>query len=76
MNNARRKEIQKITQQLEELKSSIESLQEEEQDAYDNLPESIQDGARGEKMQEAINNLEYAVDNIQDCIDNLESAME
>ena len=76
MNNARRKEIEKITADLEAIKERIEALQEEEQDAFDNLPESIQYGERGDKMQSAIDNLEYAPDNIQDCLDNLCAASE
>ena len=76
MNNARRKEIEKITAELEYIKERIEALQEEEQDAFDNLPESIQYGERGDKMQSAIDNLECAADNIQDCLDNLCEASE
>ena len=76
MNNARRKEIEKITADLEAIKERIEALQEEEQDAFDNLPESIQYGERGDTMQSAIDNLEYAADNIQDCLDNLCEASE
>ena len=76
MNNARRKEIEKITADLEAIKERIEALQEEEQDAFDNLPESIQYGECGDKMQSAIDNLEYAADNIQDCLDNLCEASE
>ena len=76
MNNAIRKEIEKITADLEAIKELIEALQEEEQDAFDNLPESIQYGERGDKMQSAIDNLEYAADNIQDCLDNLCEASE
>ena len=76
MNNARRKEIEKITADLEAIKERIEALQEEEQDAFDNLPESIQYGERGDKMQSAIDNLEYAADNIQDCLDHLCEASE
>lgn len=76
MNNARRKEIEKITADLEAIKERIEALQKEEQDAFDNLPESIQYGERGDKMQSAIDNLEYAADNIQDCLDNLCEASE
>ena len=76
MNNARRNQIEKITAELESIKERIEALQEEEQDAFDNLPESIQYGERGDKMQSAIDNLEYAADNIQDCLDNLCEASE
>ena len=64
MNNARRKEIEKRTSALDAIKERIEALQEEEQDAFDNLPESIHYGERGDKMQSAIDNLEYAADNI------------
>ena len=76
MNNARRKEREKITAELECIKERIEAWQEEEQDAFDNVPESIQYGERGDKMQSAIDNLEYAADNIQDCLDNLCEASE
>ena len=76
MNNARRKEIEKITADLEALKERIEWLQDEEQESFDNLPESIQYGERGDKMLSAIDNLGYAADNIQDCLDNLSEAME
>lgn len=76
MNNARRKEIEKITVELEAIKERIEALQEEEQDAFGNLPESILYGERGDKMQSAIDNLEYAADNIQDCLENLSEASE
>lgn len=52
MNATRRKELNKLIEQLEDIKSQIENLQQEEQDAYDNLPESLQDSERGERIQE------------------------
>lgn len=76
MNNTRRKAIQKIYDRLEELMHDIEALQEEEQEAYDNLPESLQDGERGQAMQEAADNLEYAASSIQEALDYLEEAMQ
>ena len=39
MNAPRRKSIQEVIDQLEELKSTIETIMDEEQEAYDNLPE-------------------------------------
>lgn len=76
MNNTRRKAIQEIYDRLEELMQDIEALQEEEQDAYDNLPESLQDSERGQAMQEAADNLEYASDSVQEVLDYLEEAMQ
>lgn len=76
MNNTRRKAIQEIYERLEELMQDIEALQEEEQDAYDNLPESLQDGERGQAMQEAADNLEYAANSVQEALDYMEEAMQ
>lgn len=76
MNAQRRKWINSVWDKLDELKSEIESIMEEEQEAYDNLPESIQDGERGEKMQEAIDNLSNSMDSIDEAISYLESAIE
>lgn len=42
--------------------SELESILEEEQEAFDNMPESIQNSDRGEQSQEAINNMENAID--------------
>jgi hypothetical protein len=44
MNKARRKQLQSIIIQLNDVTT-------EEQEAYDNLPESIQDSAKGQEMQ-------------------------
>lgn len=38
--------------------SDIESLKDELQEWYDNLPESFQNGSKGEALQEAVSNLE------------------
>lgn len=76
MNANRRKRIGTVWDKLEELKAEIEGIAEEEQEAYDNLPESIQYGEKGEKMQSAIDNLEYATSYMEDIIGYLQDAME
>lgn len=40
------------------------------------LPESLQDGDKGEKMSEAVGNLEYAYDGLTEVLDYLDSAKE
>jgi formiminotetrahydrofolate cyclodeaminase len=72
MNNERRKEIDKIISDLEEIRSRIETVKDEEQDAFDNMPESFQEGERGEQMQTALDNL----DNADGVFDDLMSALE
>lgn len=76
MNKARRISITKIADNLQALKSDVESIQSEEQDAYDNLPESIQDGERGDRMQEAIDNLDDALTLIDEAVTSLMQAAE
>lgn len=76
MNNTRRSQITDIMEQLSPLQTSIEELLEEEQEAFDNLPESIQDSERGEAIQAAIDNLEEAVGNCEELLNNLEMAKE
>ena len=46
-----------LVQQVEE---AVEMILGDEQDAFDNMPESLQCAEKGEAAQEAINNLEYA----------------
>lgn len=67
MNNARRKQIDKLIERLYTLQEELQDLSaqacfiaDDERDAFDNLPESIQESERGEKMEESIDNLEDA----------------
>lgn len=76
MNNTRRSQITDIMEKLSSLQTSIEELLEEEQEAFDNLPEGIQDSERGEAIQTAIDNLEEAVGNCEELLNNLEMAKE
>lgn len=74
MNKQRRMRIAAVIQQLEEMREEIESIKDEEQDAFDNYPESLQSSARGEAMEEAISNLEYAYDSIDEIMTYLDEA--
>lgn len=71
MNDARRKEIGKAVQLLEDAKNILEYVCDEEQGAFDNMPESLQSSERGEAMEEAIDVLSDTYDELQDHIDNL-----
>lgn len=76
MNAKRRKEIEKLSAQIEEIKMAIDSLRDDEQEAYDNLPDSLQETERGQKMESAIEVLDYASDDLQECLDHLLEAVE
>lgn len=63
------KEIQPATDafpDVEEIKAQLEDIRDAEQEAYDNLPESLQDGERGEQMTEAVENIETAISNLEE----------
>ena len=44
----------------------MEELWEEEQESFDNLPEGLQEGEKGERMQENIDALEEFLDNLEE----------
>jgi polyhydroxyalkanoate synthesis regulator phasin len=74
MNKARRAAISSIRDQLDDLKSQVEEIQGEEQDYFDNMPENMQDGERGNAASEAASELECAVSALEEAIGNLENA--
>ena len=76
MNMKRRKRIEKAGRLLEELMEEINAIQEEEQEAYDNLPESLQESERGIAMYNAAEALEDAVSQLEIADDLLAQAME
>lgn len=76
MNANRRKRIEDIIDMLNGQLACIEEIREEEQDAYDNLPEGIQNSERGEAMSEAAYELESAYDDLENIIDNLQDIID
>lgn len=75
MNKIRRKNLQAIIDQLEELKCSLEDLQAEEE-YRDNIPENMQESERYEKADETCDNLSSAVDSLEEAISSIEAAIE
>lgn len=74
MNNARRKRICKIADALNELKSQIDELYEEEHGAFENIPESLQGTNRYEIAENAVDMLESASLRVENAITFLEDA--
>lgn len=74
MNKSRRDQIAKIKEALEELRGKIEDLQSEEQDAFDAMPESLQQSDRGQASEAAAEALQSAYDSADEAINYLEAA--
>lgn len=78
MNKERRKAILKaldefseLVSKLEEIKTTLETARDEEQDYYDNMPESLQGSEKGEQAQSAIEQLDAIITGLDEAI-NLE----
>ena len=67
MNKQRRKILEEAFNMISQAKDILEEVKDEEQEAYDNLPESFQNGERGEEMQGYIEMLEEAYDYLYDA---------
>lgn len=77
MNKQRRKALEEIIGELENQKAAIEAILNEEQEAYDNIPESLQDTDRANQMYENIDALEDAIANLEgDVIDALQELVD
>ena len=73
MNAKRRNAIDSVINELiekfEEIKAEaidqLSEIKDEEQETYDNLPESLQESERGENMQNCIDALEYFMSDLE-----------
>ena len=78
MNKARRKELSKVVNELNRIKdkdalydciNTLESIRDDEQDYYDNIPENLQYSQRAEDSEAAIENMEEALDLLNELYD-------
>ena len=85
MNADRRKRIEKLNVEVREklaaliddIRNEADSIKDEEQEAFDNLPESLQSGEKGDAMQESISRLEDAVSSLESIdLDEIATALE
>lgn len=75
MNKVRRANIKETVDLIERVKSVLESILDEEQEYYDNIPENLQTSQRVEDSEDAISNLEDAISNLEEAIGNLEEVV-
>lgn len=77
MNKQRRKQLEDISEKLQQLRDELDSVMEEEQEAYDNMPESLQESERGCTMQEGLDNLQSVIDSLEsDVMDVIQEVIE
>lgn len=74
MSRDRRRQLAGIAGQMMDLRESIEALKEEEQEAYDNLPDSLQESDRGQAMEQAVDMPDSALTALDEVTEALEEA--
>ncbi len=76
MNKDRRKRLADLQEKLDALLSDLQEVAEEEREYFDNMPESIQQGERGDAADEAAGALEDAAGELENLIGTLQGASE
>lgn len=74
MNKQRRKRLDEIAEALDRLKDQLVELREQEEEARDALPESLQQGERGQRMDESVDSLTGAESALDEAIEHIRSA--
>lgn len=71
MNNARRKQIRDVKFTIQFAAEKLEWLKQQEEEAHDNLPESLMDTDKALDMEENIEIMEEVIGTIYEACDNL-----
>lgn len=66
MNKQRRKRIEEALERIQEGLDILEEVGEEEQEAFNNLPEGLQESEKGETMEQNIETLIGFIDSVED----------
>ncbi len=76
MNAARRKQLDRALALLGQAKEIVSDVASEEQDAFDNLPEGIQDADKGQNMQQAADDLFLVESSFEELAEGIQAAQE
>lgn len=74
MNRKRREKINTAMGYLDRAYQIVDTVCDEESDAYDNMPENLQESDRGYKMEAAVDALEDAKSYLDDAKDAIREA--
>ena len=72
MNANRRKRLNEVAVKLRELTEVVNDIGGEEQEAFDNMPEQLQESEKGERMEDIIDQLEDMSDSLEDVVSSIE----
>lgn len=63
-----------ICERLDAIRDEVECVKDEEETAYDNLPDGLRDGVQGNLMSENVDNLQEAIDGLEEVYDKIDTA--
>ena len=72
MNKTRRDQLRMLIQKIENLIKAVEIILCDEQDAYDNIPDSLKESDKGIESMEAQDNMEAAIEALEEASSCLE----
>lgn len=72
MNNKRRQQLRKLIEKMEILKSELESVESDEQEYFDTMPENLQGSTNGMNSEEAIDKIADAIICVEEAIEAIE----
>lgn len=76
MNAERRKELASIIERLGNLKDDLESVRDQEEECFDNLPEQLQVSERGEAMQENYEEMDGILGDLEDIVNRIQEIID
>lgn len=76
MNRDRRKRLQEVYDALEEQLTALEEIRDEEQESYDNYPESLQESERGQALYENVDSLDSAYYDLESLMESIQEVLE
>lgn len=72
MNKERRKQLRKLIEKMETLKSELETIESDEQEYFDMMPENLQGSMNGMNSEEAIDKMADAIACVEEAIEAIE----
>ena len=76
MNKQRRKWLEDVIAKIEAAQSEVQNIAEEERESFDNIPEGLQEGERGQTISENADDLEGVDSDFESILDTLNEILE
>ncbi len=74
MNDERRKKLASVIALLDEARGLIDEVKDDEQEAFDNMPEALQQSDKGQLAEDVINDLDNVSCALEGVVEDLSNA--